>query len=150
MTTNHTLFRDRMGPAVLHVLGMEHRNLVLPEDGGGYLLVEVTIPPGRGSPLHEHERDSECFHILSGELVMVDEHGERTARAGDTCLLPPGRPHGFANRGSETVRALVIAAPGEAARRFFDELDAMAAAGPIEVADVSAAAGRHALKVCLP
>ena len=97
-----------------------------------------------------HQQDSECFHVLEGELVVMDERGERTARPGDTCLLPAGRPHGFANRGSATVRALVIAMPGDAAQRFFDELDAMATAGPVDVQGVCAAGARHALTVCLP
>lgn len=149
MTTTRTLFREPADAPVRQVLGMQHRNLLLPEDGG-YLLVEATIPPGCGSPLHVHQQDTECFHVLAGELVLMDENGERTARPGDTCLLPAGRPHGFANRGTSTVRALVIATPGSAAHRFFDELDAMAATGPIDVQGVCAAGERNALTVCLP
>jgi uncharacterized cupin superfamily protein len=149
MTTNHPLFRSPDCAPVRRVLGMQHRNLMLPQEGG-YLLLEASIPPGFGSPLHVHERDSECIHVLAGELVMMDEMGERTVRPGDTCLLPAGQAHGFINRGSETARALVIATPGEAAHQFFDELDQLAATGPVDVQDVCEAARRHALRVCLP
>lgn len=140
------LFRGRNEGAVRRVLGMTHVNKLLPVESGGYLLLEVTVPPGRGAPLHLHEIDAECFYMLQGELTITDGDSERIAQAGDCCYLPARRAHAFANRGAVPARALVIATPGRAAETFFDELDGLAdAPGSPDPSLVVAIAGRHAL-----
>jgi quercetin dioxygenase-like cupin family protein len=147
MNARKTLFRSKPEGAVRHILGMIHVNKLLPAEAG-YLLLEVTVPPGCGAPPHVHDIDTECFHVLDGELTFIDDEGERVATAGDTCYLPAGLPHGFVNRSTSPVRALVITTPGQAAERFFDDLhQELAQAGPPELAQVAGIAARHSLRL---
>lgn len=151
METSDTIFRaDSEGP--LHtVLGMRHVYKATAADtGGAYVSFEAEIPPGCGAPLHRHEIDSESFYLLDGELTFTDAGGTRVARRGDFVYLPPRREHGFANTGTTTARALVIAAPGADAERFFAEVDATFGQGPPDVAALVEMAARHALVIIPP
>jgi len=144
-----TVFRDQASGQQRQVLGMRHCNKLLPGEAG-YLLLEANIPPGAGSPPHAHEIDAECFYILAGELTVIDQQGERTVRGGDTVFLPPGRTHGFINRGAGDVRALVIVTPGDAAAAFFDAMHQLAADGALAESAVLETAGRHGINICPP
>lgn len=148
MAVEQMLFRNREQGALRRVLGMTHVNKVLAGESGSYLLVELTVPPGCGAPLHTHEVDAECFYMLEGELVFSDGASERTAVAGDCCYLPPRRAHGFMNHGGQPARALVIATPGHAAQAFFDDLDRLADAPQApQLEELAALAGKHALRL---
>lgn len=147
MAVEKVVFRKREEGAVRRVLGMTHVNRLLPVECG-YLLLELTVPPGCGTPLHVHEVDAESFYMLEGELTFMDEGSGRVARAGDCCHLPARRAHGFINRGAVPVRALVMVTPGRAAACFFDELDRLAdVPGMPDPAMVAAIAGRHAVEI---
>lgn len=149
MDDRQTVFRDHASGQHRQVLGMRHCNKLLPGESG-YLLLEANIPPGAGAPPHAHDIDAECFFILAGELTLIDEQGERTARTGDTCFLPPGRTHGFINRGSGDVRALVIVTPGDAAVAFFDAMHQLAASDALDEGAVMESAGRHGITIGPP
>ncbi|HYE46904.1 MAG TPA: nucleotide disphospho-sugar-binding domain-containing protein [Caulobacter sp.] len=107
--------------ATRHVVGSLHTNKVDPEaTGGAFSAIEIRVPPGCGAPMHTHDRDAECFYVLSGALTFAHEDGETVGRPGDACLIPVGAAHGFHNYGSEDAVALVIVSPGFEAARFFD------------------------------
>lgn len=147
MAAEQVLFRGGNAGAVHRVLGMTHVNKLLPAESG-YLLIEVTVPPGCGAPMHEHDVDTECFYMLEGELAFSGGDGEFVARAGDCCYLPARRAHAFANRGTVPARAVVITTPGHAAHSLFDELDRLAGvSGTPDPSAVVAIAGRHALRI---
>lgn len=67
-------------------------------DHGGltrYGVNHVTLPSGCGSSLrHWHSRQDEFVMVLSGELVLLTDAGERIMRAGDCAAFPAGRPDG--------------------------------------------------------
>lgn len=142
MTADQILYRAAADGTRRRVLGMTHLNKFTPVQTGGYLLLELTVPPGCGSPLHMHEEDAECFHMLEGELAFTDGMAERVARSGESCFLPPRLTHGFVNRGATTARALVVLTPGVSAQGFFDDLDQLADApgmpDPVRVATLAA------------
>lgn len=51
----------------------------------------MTLEPGAYSALrHWHEGEDELVHVLSGELVLIDDNGEHPLRAGDTVGFPAG------------------------------------------------------------
>lgn len=67
-------------------------------DHGGltrYGVNHVTLPAGCGSSLrHWHTRQDEFVMVLSGELVLLTDAGERIMRPGDCAAFPAGRPDG--------------------------------------------------------
>ena len=80
--------------------------------GGAYSVLELTLAPGRGAPLHVHRREDEIFYILDGECEVVDPEGARTALPGSVAVFTRGTPHAFRNPGSQPCRVLITAVPG--------------------------------------
>ena len=150
MNGTETIFRGRNEGPVHQVLGMRHVYKATSRDtGGAYVSFEIEIPPGGGAPPHVHAVDSESFYVLDGEILFTDETGTRTARRGEFVLLPPGGVHAFENARDAPARALVVAAPGVEAERFFAEVDARGADVP-DPAEVTTMAARHALTILPP
>ena len=85
-----------------------------------FVVAEVEVPPGAGTPLHSHA-SAEVFRVLSGELEFstLDEGGRVRVRAaaGDVVSVPSGTPHGYANRGGSPAVVLVVF--DDAMERFF-------------------------------
>lgn len=151
MRSNLPLFRPAGGGIVRDVLGMTHvTKATADETDGAFVLFEITVPPGRGAPMHRHAVDAECFYVLDGTLTLTTPEGRISARAGDTCFLPATGAHSFCNEGSEPVRALVIATPGRAAEAFFTEIDESLRGREPDPAQVSAIAARHELTILPP
>ncbi len=68
------------------------------------------LPPGSGSSFrHWHEAEDEMVHVLSGEVVLIEDQ-ETVLRAGDTACWPAGHPvgHCMANRSGGEARYLII------------------------------------------
>lgn len=132
------------------VLGMRHVYKASSRDTGGrYVSFEIEIPSGCGAPPHVHAVDSESFYVLDGEILFTDATGTRVARRGEFVFLPSGGMHAFTNAGDAPARALVVAAPGIEAERFFAEVDARGADVP-GPAEVTAMAARHGLTIVPP
>ncbi len=75
-------------------------------------LALITIRPRRHGPeLHAHAGEDDAFYMLDGELVFTVDGDEVVAGAGTFVLVPPGVPHGFANRGDEVARVVNVHAP---------------------------------------
>jgi mannose-6-phosphate isomerase-like protein (cupin superfamily) len=69
--------------------------------------------PGRdGADRHVHRRHSDIFYVLDGELTLLLETGEATAKAGTLVTIPPLVVHGFRNASDADVRYLNLHAPG--------------------------------------
>ncbi|MGQ4516484.1 cupin domain-containing protein [Streptomyces sp. DW26H14] len=81
------------------------------DSGGGYSVLEQTMPEQAGPPPHVHEHNDEVFYILDGEVRL--QIGDETAvgTAGDLVRIPRGVPHGFAVK-SRTARFLNLYVPG--------------------------------------
>ncbi|MBY0277318.1 cupin domain-containing protein [Candidatus Binatia bacterium] len=145
--TSKATFRAPGEGPVHRVLGMRHHYKATARDtAGAYVSFEIEIPPGCGAPPHHHAVDSESFYVLDGEICFSADGTSRVARRGDFVLLPAGGVHAFANTGTAPARALVVAAPGIEAERFFAAIDARAddVPSPGEVTEIAA---RHGLTI---
>ena len=150
MERTDALFRGVNEGPVHGVLGMRHVYKASTRDtGGAYVSFEIEIPSGCGAPPHVHAVDSESLYVLDGEIRFTDATGTRVARRGEFVFLPSGGMHAFTNAGDAPARALVVAAPGIEAERFFAEVDARGADVP-GPAEVTAMAARHGLTIVPP
>lgn len=89
-----------------------YRSQVLPRekralgDAAGLTRIGVnhtTLGPGAASSMrHWHTREDEFVYLLSGELVLVTNAGERVIRAGECAGFPAGHAdgHQLLNRGA--------------------------------------------------
>jgi mannose-6-phosphate isomerase-like protein (cupin superfamily) len=96
--------------------------------GGAYSVLELTLGPGQGAPLHVHRREDEIFYVLSGECQVSDVHGPRTALPGSVAVFARGTPHAFRNTGAEPCRVAITAVPG-GLEHFFVAINEAVAAG---------------------
>lgn len=81
------------------------------ETAGAYCLLEATVPPGGGPPIHLHEREDESFYVLDGEVTFTVDERSMTAKAGSFVQLPKGTPHCFKNNSGAPVRMLIQCVP---------------------------------------
>ena len=73
------------------------------------ILVEVTYPPGTGSPEHLHANGVMAF-VVSGSIVSkVGDEPERTFQKGDAWWEPPGAVHRISRNASPTEPAILLA-----------------------------------------
>jgi quercetin dioxygenase-like cupin family protein len=72
-------------------------------------LVEVTYPPGTGSPPHMHANGVMAF-VVSGTIVSkVGDNPEQTFHAGDAWWEPEGAIHRVSRNASATESATLLA-----------------------------------------
>jgi len=77
------------------------------------------LPPGGwSSQRHWHSHEDEFVHVLEGELVLIEDEGETTLRAGDCAAFPKGTGNGhhMINR-SDTVAVYL-----EVGSRVYEDL----------------------------
>lgn len=92
--------------------GDKYRYLATGNDtDGSYFLVEATVPPGGGPPLHVQTREEEAFYILEGELTFYGDGHEVTAGPGTYLNVPKGQKHGFRNNTDQTAKMLFFFTP---------------------------------------
>src|ERR1700749_961824 len=101
---------------------------VAEQTGGGFSLMERTVPPGAPPPPpHRHVTCSEAFFVLEGTITFRLDDDELTGGAGDFLLVPRGAAHTFGNGGESPARLLVLHAPAMDA--YFEELHQLWSAG---------------------
>ena len=91
------------------------------EASGSIAVLEATVNPGFGPPLHIHHGSEEIFYVLEGELELQVGDQRVSATSGAFVLVPRGTVHGTRVVGPEPVKALVIFAPA-GPDKVFDEL----------------------------
>ena len=98
--------RRRRGPGIL-VLRLARR-VRTPAADTSPAIIEMTVSPDGGAPLHVHPDLDDSFYLLDGQLAM--RCGEHTfvARPGDYVVLPRGVPHTFRVLGSQPARMLQV------------------------------------------
>jgi len=89
------------------------------ETGGSIFALEVTEPPGGGTPLHTHASEEEYFAVLEGEITFYIDGNVRTVGAGGSAFVRRGLPHSFKNCSERMARLLVVFTPGNI-EGFFD------------------------------
>lgn len=121
--------------------------------GSDWVLLEVEVPPGSGTPPHRHE-SPEVFHVLEGELHigLLDEQPPRevVAQPGAVVSLPAGVAHNYRNASRAPARTLVIA--DRSMEAFFQDLgraEAPAGGPPSEeeLTAVRVACARHRIEI---
>ncbi len=93
------------------------------EANGDLCLFEQVVEPGEGVPVHIHSYP-EAFYVVSGTIHFASSTNlgkSWDCSAGDVVIARPHTPHGFFNKGSETVRMLSISVAAH--ERFFDEVE---------------------------
>jgi|SRR5215471_17867024 len=119
------------------------------DTGGEYSVVEETVPPGGGTPLHVHRREDEIFYVLEGEFEI--QCGGRTfiASKGDHGLAPRNVPHAHRNAGTRPATILVTLRPG-GFEGFFDEIDSLPHDVPPDLEQVKSIARRYNVEILGP
>lgn len=123
----------RAGRAGLEIVRADERpRMAMPAEGADYLLLAadthrrmmpllVEYAPGGGN-LEPAAHDGEEFvFVLEGRLTVRVEGAEPAVLdPGDSAYFPSERAHGYANRGTETTRALFVVTPPSLSSASFD------------------------------
>jgi quercetin dioxygenase-like cupin family protein len=113
---------------------------------GDFGLFEVTVPPGGSGPgPHLHRTFSESFHVLEGELAVLDGETWTTASAGDLVYVPRSGVHGFRAAAPDVgARFLMLFTPGSPREDYLTGLLEMHADGRTpSTAEIDAFALQH-------
>jgi len=89
---------------------VEITNFATPEElnDKGRLFAKITLKPGCGIGYHVHEKDSELFYLIKGEVVYSDNGEECVLHAGDVMVCPAGTGHSVANNGEEDAELCAV------------------------------------------
>jgi quercetin dioxygenase-like cupin family protein len=90
------------------------RRVVIKQDLSGrpareLTLVEVTYPPGAGSPMHLHSHGVAAFVVAGAVISQVNDGPEQTFRAGEAWWEPPGAIHRVSRNASSAEPATLLA-----------------------------------------
>jgi mannose-6-phosphate isomerase-like protein (cupin superfamily) len=94
------------------------------QTAGGFLAVEVEVPPGGGPPpLHTHEA-AELFFTVSGELSYFRQEAdgsiaEITGGPGTTAFVQGGVPHTYRNLSAAPGTCIAVLTPPGTMEAFF-------------------------------
>lgn len=98
-------------------------------DEAGLGVAEEEMAPGTREEWHVHDRATQYFYVLAGELaVHLSGGGMSSLRPGDGAVVRPGQPHQVAVLGAVSAHFLVISAPPTSS-------DRRPLAGPVSVSD---------------
>ena len=98
--------------------------------GGTFTMLEVTVGPKEGPPLHLHHREDEMWYVLDGMFRFIAEESIFEAPTGSFVFVPRRTAHCFQNMGVEPATVLVMFTPS-GMERFFEE-HAKLPAGPVD------------------
>ena len=116
------------------------------ETAGRFALIEESVPPGWGPPLHVHAREDEFFQVLEGTFRFRCGNAVQEAGPGASAFLPRGVPHAFRNIGTGMGRLLVGLTPGG----FEEFFEAVAREGAEDPAAAAVIAARYGLEFLGP
>ncbi|MBY0526858.1 MAG: cupin domain-containing protein [Gemmataceae bacterium] len=87
---------------------------------GAYAVLEQTIPPHHGPPLHVHRHETEIFYILEGTFEITVGGKKISAPTGAMAVCPRDIPHTFRNVGDTDGRLLLTVIPGRFSNYFIE------------------------------
>lgn len=85
----------------------------------------VIVPPGGwSSQRHWHDGEDELVVILSGEGILIDDHGRHAMTAGDIAVFPKGvaNGHKLVNESGSDLVLLAMSRP-EASTVHYSDID---------------------------
>jgi mannose-6-phosphate isomerase-like protein (cupin superfamily) len=74
-------------------------------------VIEERMPPVTAEQRHLHQRTTQFFYVLAGELTIELDRVEHLLQPGTGLTVPAQTPHQVFNRSSEDARFLVISQP---------------------------------------
>lgn len=78
---------------------------VIKEADGDKLLLENSVPPGEGPPMHNHFMQEESLTVVQGRIgYQVKGQEPKFAEAGATIVFAPGEAHKFWNAGKDELQ----------------------------------------------
>jgi quercetin dioxygenase-like cupin family protein len=126
--------------------GLQIRVLASSLDTAGALtLLEQTIPPGAGSPLHT-VREDKVLVVAEGDVTVRLGAERLRLGSGGTALIPRGTPHRFQNLEATPARILMLILPG-GHEVFLSELATLDAKGALTARAMGEVAARHGVKL---
>ena len=129
-------------------LGNEVRLKLSSSETGGYLYVfEILTPPGVVVPPHVHRQEDELIHVIEGEYEIFLDGRTWIAGPGTVVNFPKLYHHGFANIRKKPTRAMFTVVPGANFEKFFEELCALPADGPPDMARVKEIFNRYDIEI---
>ena len=72
------------------------------------LCSELTLPPGAGIGMHQHENEDEVFIITKGSGILDDGKTQTKVSKGDAILTGNGASHAISNTGKEPMEIIAI------------------------------------------
>jgi quercetin dioxygenase-like cupin family protein len=88
---------------------------------GKYSLLEITVPPQNGPPLHIHNREDESYYVIDGQFSIQNGDDTISANTGTYIFIPKGRPNTYKNVGNNPGKLLIMYTP-PGAEKAFEEL----------------------------
>ncbi len=90
-----------------------YRILVTPDQTGGALGMFSAIgAPNSGPPRHIHYNEDEIIHVVEGEVEFWLDGSTRVCGAGETVVIPRGKPHSFHILSQTPARFVTVLTPG--------------------------------------
>ena len=83
------------------------------DTNGDYSLLEVSLSPGGGNPLHYHTKFTEEFIAVKGNLGLQYQKQVVHLQPGEKRLVPAGIHHRFFNDSPEEIIFRVVLRPGQ-------------------------------------
>lgn len=132
----------------MFVLGMEITlKLATAETGGDFYVFEASTPPGMGVPPHVHQHEDEIIQVIDGEFEIFLDGKTHNATQGAVINFPRFISHGFSNIGKEPGRTIFTVIPGANFEKFFEELSALPADRPPDMARVREIFKRYDIEI---
>ncbi len=121
--------------------GLQTRIEVPASDVGGRVCVlEISVAPGKGAPLHISHDEDKYFRVLRGQFDFRIGDEQRVAVAGATITVARGVGHAFTNTANAQGVLLLVSTPGGHDAFFRDMAKLRTPHDPIEVVKTM---GRH-------
>jgi quercetin dioxygenase-like cupin family protein len=81
----------------------------------GFRISELQISPTQKVPWHYHTNVQDTFYVIEGSIriFLQSPKEEVTLMQGETCSVPPRRPHLVTNGGDTSATFLVLQGMGE-------------------------------------
>ena len=137
-------------PEKLNVLGTE---MVLKIDGrktgGAMAVVESTVKPGEGPPMHVHSKEDEVFYVLDGRFRFWWGDEVLEAGPGAVAFLPRGVRHTYKNVGPGAGRLLLTITPA-GFEGFFREVSKRGLSVPKDMQELTTLANEYGLQFLGP
>ncbi|MCB8875658.1 cupin domain-containing protein [Acidisoma silvae] len=132
---------------LIRVGGLDIRFLHTKDDTGGALdAFEMTAHPNARMPVpHYHESWDECVYGLEGTLTFRVDGQDVPLPPGQSLFIRRGVVHGFRNDTAAPARCLCLLTPGALGPAYFQDIAALLAVTPPDVARMKETMLRYGL-----